>query len=215
MQAPLNLSSAIEKALVILAFLPVITLVFPQITSAAHTAQNNGEALVFHDNSKQNPNEQPEEVEASEENPTLTNPCYPHPIGSCNPDANQTQQLTVRAQTPASTVSGYAGREYSKDEVEALIVHYATVYGIDPEAPKCIAWRESGYNQFSKNKSSSASGVFQYLNSTWRATDEGKAGHSVFDADANVKAAVKYMASRGNAQPWVVRSACPAIEKIS
>lgn len=106
----------------------------------------------------------------------------------------------------------YSGRYYSKEEVQELIKSYSAQYGIKPDAPLCIAKLESGYNQFSKNKSSSASGVFQYLNSTWKATDEGKIGLSVFDPDANIKAAIKYMASRKSAKPWTVHTKCPPIQ---
>lgn len=105
-----------------------------------------------------------------------------------------------------------SGRNYSKEEVQTLIISYSEQYGISPDTPLCIAKYESGYNQHSKNKRSSASGVFQYLSGTWKATDEGKAGQSVFDADANVKAAVKYMASRKDAQPWEVRGKCPQVK---
>jgi soluble lytic murein transglycosylase-like protein len=108
-------------------------------------------------------------------------------------------------------VGAYNGRNYSKEEVQALIIQYSQQYGINPAVPLCIARLESGYNQFSANKSSSARGVFQYLSGTWRATDEGKLGISVFDADANVKAAVKYMASRKSTKPWVVGPKCPSL----
>lgn len=198
-------------------------MVYPEITSAAHSPQDIGEkALVFQVNSKQTTNLQTEVEETSDQNPTLTNPCYPHPVGSCNPDANTSAQLValgvipaqVKASSPAPVNQGYTGRHYSKEEVEALIVAYSAQYGIDPKTPKCIAFHESGYNQFSKNKRSTASGVFQYLNGTWKATDEGKAGHSVFDADANVKAAVKYMAIHKKTTPWVVRGKCPALSFV-
>ncbi len=57
MKAPIPLSSAVEKAMIIIVFLPVITMVYPKITAAAHTAQNQGEkALVFQVNSKQKSN---------------------------------------------------------------------------------------------------------------------------------------------------------------
>lgn len=104
-----------------------------------------------------------------------------------------------------------SGRDYSKEEVIQLIKDYSTQYGINAEVPLCIAKLESGYNQFSKNKSSSASGVFQYLLSTWKVTDEGKAGLSVFDAEANVKAAIKYMAIHKSIKPWVVAKNCPSL----
>ncbi len=104
-------------------------------------------------------------------------------------------------------------RNYSKEEIENLIRKYSDQYGIDSDTPRCIAFHESGYNQFSANRSSTAKGVFQYLNSTWRGTDEGKDGRSVFDAEANVRAAIKYMASRRSTQPWAVKSKCPPITK--
>lgn len=214
MKATFALSSAVEKVIIVIAFLPIVSMVYPETVSAAFVAQNQGnQALVFPVNSKQKSNEQSKIETIEEVNPTLTNPCYPAPIDSCNPDASPAHHSNVRAQSiaPVNTSSDYTGKHYSKEEVEALIVAYSAQYGIDPQTPKCIAFRESGYNQFSKNKRSSASGVFQYLTSTWRATDEGKAGMSVFDAEANVKAAVKYMAVHKSTKPWTVRGHCPAL----
>lgn len=118
----------------------------------------------------------------------------------------------VETPKPPTPSGAYTGRNYTKDEVIQLIKDYSARYGINSATPLCIAKMESGYNQFSKNKSSTASGVFQYLTSTWRGTDEGRAGLSVFDADANVRAAVKYMAIHKSTQPWVVRTRCPSIK---
>ncbi len=117
----------------------------------------------------------------------------------------------VSALKTAPYSPAYTGKTYTKDEVKALIVKHSRAYGINPEVPLCIAYYESGYNQTSKNKRSSASGVFQYLSGTWKGTDEAKAGYSVMDADANVKAAIKYMASRRSTQPWEVRHRCPKL----
>lgn len=111
-----------------------------------------------------------------------------------------------------SDPSEYTGYKYSKEEVQELIISYSAQYGIDPSTPLCIARLESGFNQFSKNRSSTASGVFQYLSGTWKGTDEGKAGLSVFDAESNVKAAVKYMAIHKNTRPWVVANRCPSLK---
>lgn len=53
MKAPFSLSSAIEKVVVILAFFPVVFMVYPEFAAAAYTAQNSGEkALVFEISSK-------------------------------------------------------------------------------------------------------------------------------------------------------------------
>lgn len=104
-------------------------------------------------------------------------------------------------------------RHYSVEEVKELIRYYSRVYNIDPSAPLCIAKLESGFNQFSKNKSSSASGVFQYMSGTWKGTDEGKAGLSVFDADANVRAAIKYLAIHKSTNPWIETAIhCPTLK---
>jgi hypothetical protein len=219
MKAPFTLSSAIEKAFVVIAFLPLVFMVYPEFAAAAYPAQNSLEekALVFEIDSKQTTNQNTISTSAKEEaNPTLSNPCYPGPIGSCNPDASPTLQPVVKAQAAAvtQTIPGYNGKQYSKEEVQQLIVQYSAQYGIDSATPLCIARLESGYNQFSKNRRSTASGVFQYLTSTWRHTDEGRAGHKVFDANANVKAAVKYMAIHKSTQPWVVRSRCPALKFV-
>lgn len=144
------------------------------------------------------------------------------PIPTPSADAVAEQRPpTIQAGLPKKSVKLVASRPPSrrdypaqtadKEAVKQLIIQYSNQYGISPDVPLCIAYYESGYNQFSKNKSSSASGVFQYLNGTWKGTDEGKAGLSVFDADANVRAAVKYMASRRSTQPWEVRNKCPKI----
>jgi hypothetical protein len=106
----------------------------------------------------------------------------------------------------------YSGRHYSVEEAKDLIRYYSRIYNIDASTPLCIAYHESAYNQLSKNKSSSASGVFQYLSSTWKATDEGREGKSVFDADANTRAAVKYMAIHKSTRPWQVAPKCPTLK---
>jgi len=99
----------------------------------------------------------------------------------------------------------------SQEEVIQLIKKYADQYNVPSEVPLCIARLESGYNTNAKNRTSSASGVFQYVKGTFAGTDEGKAGLSVFDADANVRAAIKYMASRRSTTPWAVSHKCPKL----
>jgi hypothetical protein len=53
MKAPFTLSSAIEKAILVVAFLPLVTVVYPETVAVAHAAQNPEQiALVFEVNSK-------------------------------------------------------------------------------------------------------------------------------------------------------------------
>jgi hypothetical protein len=56
MKAPFTLNSAIEKAVAVIAFLPVLFLAYPELAAAANPAQNLGEkALVFEIDSKPTP----------------------------------------------------------------------------------------------------------------------------------------------------------------
>lgn len=127
----------------------------------------------------------------------------------------QPQQKLPKTNPKPQKAQAGGERDYGQGEVQELIRKYSAEYGISADAPLCIAKLESGFNPNSKNKSSSASGVFQYTSGTWRGTDESRAGLSVFDADSNVRAAVKYMASRKSARPWTVASKCPPVKTIN
>jgi peptidoglycan hydrolase CwlO-like protein len=66
-----------------------------------------------------------------------------------------------------------------------------------------VAKCESGYNPLAVNRSSGASGLFQFLPSSWANTPQGKAGQSVFDANANALGAAWYYNATGRTGgPW-------------
>lgn len=93
----------------------------------------------------------------------------------------------------------------AKSEVEKLIVKY---FGDDAEMALKIAKCESGFNEKAKNKTSTASGVFQILSGTWISNRKAM-GLSTnlnlrFNAEENIKTA-KYIHSRRNWQPWECR----------
>jgi hypothetical protein len=67
---------------------------------------------------------------------------------------------------------------------------------------ECLIRYESGGNPYAVNRSSGASGLLQFLPSTWRSTPQGRAGMSVFDAVA-ARAAAAWMLSQGRAREWV------------
>ncbi|HEX8196363.1 MAG TPA: transglycosylase SLT domain-containing protein [Pyrinomonadaceae bacterium] len=140
------------------------------------------------------------------------------PVPSPTPTPTPTQKPVIKQakNKPIGTPNKSAdrGRNYGQGEVQDLIRKYSQQYSISPETPLCIAKKESGFNSSSRNPKSTASGVFQYIAGTWKATDEGKAGLSVFNADANIKAAIKYMSSRKNAKPWTVHTKCPPVTPI-
>ena len=66
----------------------------------------------------------------------------------------------------------------------------------------CIIRLESRGNPSAVNPRSGASGLGQFLPSTWRTTPQGRAGLSVFDPVAN-RAAVDWMISVGRAHEFV------------
>jgi len=118
-----------------------------------------------------------------------------------------TVPVPKRQTNKAKSAGAYSGRNYSKEEVIQLIKDYSALYAISPDVPLRVAVCESGYNQFSKNRNSTASGVFQYIHSTWTHTESGLLGISPFDADANVHMAIKSIAS-GGISNWAASKGC-------
>lgn len=72
---------------------------------------------------------------------------------------------------------------------------------------ECIIWHESRGNPRAVNPRSGASGLGQFLASTWRTTPQGQAGLSVFDPAAN-RAAVAWMLSVGRGREFDVIGRC-------
>jgi hypothetical protein len=66
----------------------------------------------------------------------------------------------------------------------------------------CIQAYESRGYAGAVNRSSGASGLFQFLPSTWRTTPQGRAGLSVFDPVA-ARSAARWMLEQGRACEWV------------
>jgi muramidase (phage lysozyme) len=106
--------------------------------------------------------------------------------------------------TPRGT---YSGRYYSKIEVQDLIRHYSVQYGISADLPLRIARCESNFRWDAKNPSSTASGVFQFLSSTWATKPLAQQGASVFNADANVHTAI-WLMSLGKTSMWNSSKSC-------
>jgi hypothetical protein len=98
-------------------------------------------------------------------------------------------------------------RAYTEDQVQDLIRAYAESFGLDPELPLAIARCESQFQWDAANRGSSARGVFQYVATTWRHTDEGKRGTSALDAEANIRMALTHIATIGTS-PWRASRAC-------
>jgi uncharacterized protein YabE (DUF348 family) len=91
-------------------------------------------------------------------------------------------------------------------EIEAIIRDAAAAHGANADQLVRVAYCESRFNPGAYNASSGASGLFQFLASTWAANSvrAGYAGASAFDpvASANVAA---FMFARGQAGQWVCK----------
>lgn len=73
----------------------------------------------------------------------------------------------------------------------------------------CIASHESGLgNQLTPEPSSGASGLMQFLRSTWSHTPFAAYGFSVWDDDANALAAAQIVVEDGSWRQWSTRYAC-------
>lgn len=91
-------------------------------------------------------------------------------------------------------------------DIEGIIRDAAARWGADPNQLLRVARCESGLNPNAYNGLYGASGIFQFLPSTWAANAPraGYAGASVFDPVANANTAAM-MFARGQAGQWVCK----------
>jgi soluble lytic murein transglycosylase-like protein len=89
-------------------------------------------------------------------------------------------------------------------DVGALIDEAAGAWGLHAGTMRRIAFCESRFFPGAVNPRSGASGVYQFLPSTWRQTPQGRAGASVFDPVANVWGAMWLMTHYGPGQ-WACK----------
>jgi small subunit ribosomal protein S19 len=124
-------------------------------------------------------------------------------------DGRETARALLSSQelaTPVTEVRRVGTRVPSgAAEIEAIIRDAAAAQGADADQLLRVAYCESRYNPGAYN-ASGASGLFQFLPSTWAANSvrAGFAGASVWDpvASANVAA---YMFRMGQAGQWVCK----------
>lgn len=81
----------------------------------------------------------------------------------------------------------------------------SAIYGVPESEMRAVASCETGgsFSPFSKNPSSTASGLFQFLDSTWASA--GIPGFSVFDPIANALAAARLVIRDGGWSEWSCR----------
>lgn len=98
----------------------------------------------------------------------------------------------------------------SLDEARRLTGVYAAKYGVNADLMTKIVACESGYNQFAKNRRSTASGYGQFLAGTWRSTAKALgfgSDVSPFDGEKNLEATA-YLMSVSGTSPWRSSAGC-------
>jgi soluble lytic murein transglycosylase-like protein len=105
---------------------------------------------------------------------------------------------------PAAEVAVVAARP--ELDVPGMITDAAGRWGLDPNQMLRVAWCESKFDPGAYNRSSGASGVFQFIPRTWAwaSAAVGQAQASPFDAAANVEAAAWLMKTQGP-RHWACR----------
>ena len=112
------------------------------------------------------------------------------------------------AQLPAvSDNLGYSNPD--REEVIGMIRFYSALYKVDFSLAYDIARLESNLNPNAKNPHSSAKGIYQFIDSTWKSLCEGE----VLAVEDNIKCAIRLLAdnkiSHWTADPnmkrWLVK----------
>jgi hypothetical protein len=91
-------------------------------------------------------------------------------------------------------------------DIQGIVRAAAASWGADETQLLRVAYCESRYNPNAYNASSGASGLFQFIPSTWAISSvrAGYAGASVFDPTANANTAA-YMFAGGQARQWACK----------
>lgn len=80
--------------------------------------------------------------------------------------------------------------EPTKEQVKEEIIRQAELFSLGINTMLALAECESGFRWDAKNSNSTATGVFQFIKSTWANTQSGKNDISVFNYKANIKEAM-------------------------
>jgi len=80
----------------------------------------------------------------------------------------------VEAVAPEVTVIVVGDEEIETTVVEEIVLQ-SQEYGVNTDTALRIAWCESRYDDYARNPESTATGVYQFLNSTWEYACTGDA----------------------------------------
>lgn len=115
------------------------------------------------------------------------------------------QEQATRAIAGVANSSGGYSDNYPPGAVHDLVVSIFSSVAGPSQVPTavCVAYRESHFDPYAHNASSSAAGVFQWMASSWAVYSAryGYGGASVYSAVANISVAAHAVAD-GGWGPW-------------
>lgn len=91
--------------------------------------------------------------------------------------------------------------------IAKIIREEAHRFGVSENLLVRILWCESKYRTDARNKTSSAKGIAQWLDYSWRGTLEGKQGKSPFDPQAAIRAMARSISVIGTSK-WTDSKSC-------
>ena len=102
---------------------------------------------------------------------------------------NSLPQIQYSATTPPSGAGKVT--DINRPDIQNKIIEKARQYGLNPSDALGIAYIESKFNPLAGSNSSSAKGVYQFINSTGK--KYGLNSQSVYNADMNIDAGMRFM----------------------
>ena len=121
-------------------------------------------------------------------------------------EEQQNNQTELLAQSPIlATEKDRIGAElnYIQSEIDRIkneIYIYSRQYGVNYNLAIDLALAESRFNPRAKNPKSTAKGIYQFINQTWKDYCEG----NVFNSKDNIKCAMEILSEPGGIQHWKV-----------
>lgn len=115
-------------------------------------------------------------------------------------------QVVSTDNEPLEVVGVPPATEIEETEAEAPLTPREYLFATHPTIAKrmdCVILRESKWDPTAVNPRSRASGLAQFLPSTWKTTPQAAEGKSVFDAIANIDAAA-WLARTVGWRQWAV-----------
>jgi len=111
-------------------------------------------------------------------------------------------RLSAKADTPLFN-------EAPEAPIPQMIEQYALSYGVSPKVALAVASCESRLDPLARNPSSTAKGIYQFLDSSWDTYSTMKWGRDkdVLNAKDNIELGVWVLATVGT-QPWESSEGC-------